>query len=199
MTASLPNANPTTPEEQAARVDAPAIRWPERYEPAKSKVFVSNEIIVPAPVEQVWAWLIRAELWPRWYANSKDIHFLSHAGPDLRDRSRFRWKTFGVKVTSKVREFEPGRRLAWDAHGIGIEAWHGWVLTPLHDADAFGSTHVLTEETQHGWLASLGKRFAPTRTYEQHQLWLEGLSRQAQSGMPDRGRPLTSLADAVEA
>ncbi len=160
--------------------DEAGIRWPAAYLPASAPVFAHNELVIPAPAEVIWAWLLRAELWPDWYANSSDIHFLSHAAPNLRDRSRFRWKTFGLRMTSKVLEFEPPSRLAWDAHGIGVDAWHGWLLTPL----AGGGTHVLTEEVQHGWLARLGKRLAPDRMHTQHQLWLEGLSRQAQGGMP---------------
>ena len=168
------------PQTQSAPAVHSVVRWPERYLPGNSAVFVRNEILIPQSPEIVWAWLLRAQLWPEWYANSGDIHFLSHAGPDLRNRSRFRWRTFGARVTSKVLEFEPYARLAWDAHGIGVDGWHAWVLTRLDD----GSTHVLTEETQHGWLARLGKWLMPHRMYEMHQLWLEGLSARAQSGPP---------------
>ena len=172
----------TFSQNSAAALTSPrsAIQWPAQHLPAQSEVFVSNEIIIPATPEAIWPWLLRAELWPTWYSNAADMHFLSHAGPDLRDRSRFRWKTFGIRVTCKVREFEPGRRLAWDAHGIGVDAYHAWLLTPLAD----GSTHVLTEETQSGWLARLGKRVAPTRIQTMHQVWLESLSRNAQTGPP---------------
>ena len=125
-------------------------------------MFVSNEITIPAAPEVVWAWLLRAELWPTWYANSTDIHLLSHAGPDLRDRSRFRWKTFSAKITSKVLEFEPCTRLAWDAHGIGVSAYHAWLLKPV----GRGATHVLTEERQTGWRARMGKMLTPNRMEE---------------------------------
>jgi uncharacterized protein YndB with AHSA1/START domain len=157
-----------------------ATRWPERYLPAKSAVFVRNDIEIAAPPEHVWAWLLRAQLWPEWYANSADIHFLSHTGPDRRDRSRFRWRTFGVRITSKVLEFDPCARLAWDAHGIGVSAYHTWTLTRKPD----GATHVLTEETQNGWLARLSKRLMPTRLHDRHQEWLEGLAAKAESGPP---------------
>ena len=156
------------------------IRWPAAFQPQSAAVFGHNEITIPAAPEVIWAWLLRAELWPTWYPNASGMHFLSHAGPDLRDRSRFRWKTFGTRITSKVLEFEPMTRLAWDAHGIGVQAWHAWLLTP----EPGGRTHVLTEEVQHGWLARLGKMLSPTRMEAQHQIWLEALSRQAQTGMP---------------
>ena len=157
-----------------------SIVWPQGHAPEQSSVFASNQIVIPAAPERVWAWLVRAALWPDWYTNSADVHFLSHAGPDLRDRTRFRWKTFGFRVTSKVYEFEPGQRLAWNAEGVGIHAWHAWLLTPQPD----GSTLVLTQETQKGWLARLGRMLTPARLGDKHQQWLEGLSRQAQSGPP---------------
>ncbi len=170
MTTTMPTVETSTPQ----------IHWPEGHGPAQSAVFVSNQIVVPAPPEQVWPWLIRAALWPDWYPNSADMHFQSHTGPDLRDRTRFRWKTSGIHVTSKVYEFEPMRRLSWNAEGIGFHAWHSWLLTPQPD----GSTHVLTEETQNGWLARLGKLLLPKRMERQHQIWLEQLSRQVQTGPP---------------
>ena len=176
---SSPPADPELQPDSAAQAPS-VIHWPAAYLPESAPVFVHNEIVTAVPAEVVWAWLLRAELWPSWYSNASDIHFLSHAAPDLRDRSRFRWKTFGLRLTSKVLEFEPPYRLAWDAHGIGVDAYHAWVLTPLPD----GTTRVVTEEVQHGWLARLGKRINPTRIQAQHQLWLEALARQAQSGLP---------------
>ena len=162
-----------------------AIHWPVAYQPASAPVFAHNEIVIPAPTAVVWAWLLRAKLWPTWYANSSHVQFLSHTGPDLTERSRFRWKTFGLVVTCEVREFEAPYRLAWEAHRPGVAAWHAWLLTPLES----GSTHVLTEEVQHGWLARLGKLFTPGRMQAQHQLWLEGLRRQSLTGTPPPSTP----------
>ncbi len=166
--------------ESAIVPQKPEILWPERYQPAHSEVFAHNEIVIPATPEVIWQWLLRADDWPHWYRNAADIHFLSHAGPNLRNRSRFRWNTFGIRVTSKVLEFEPCRRLSWDAQGIGVHAYHAWLLTPL----GTGQTHVLTEETQTGWLARLGHALMPKRMEGQHQRWLEALSVRAQSGPP---------------
>ncbi len=192
MTSASTSGSPLASEHLA---DLDAIRWPAAYVPKEASVHARNELTIEAPPTTVWAWLLRAELWPTWYANAAEMHFLSHAGPNLRDRSRFRWRTFGMRITSKVLEFEPptdhtAGRIAWDAHGIGIRAWHAWLLTPTPD----GGTHVLTEEVQHGWRALLGKTLAPRRMEAQHQLWLEGLSRQARSGPV--GLP-GSMADSI--
>jgi hypothetical protein len=169
----------TTPElSQAETSNATQIQWPERYSPARAAVFAHNEIVIPAPAATIWRILLRAAEWPTWYPNAHDIHFVSHTGPDLRDRSRFRWNTFGLRITSKVLEFEPERLIAWNGHGIGVGAYHVWLLTPLAD----GNTRVVTEETQHGWLAALGKRFMPEHLARRHRVWLEQLSRRAQQG-----------------
>lgn len=166
----------TTNLSQAGTPSPSIIQWPAAYLPARAAVFVHNEIVIPAAPGTIWRILLRAQQWPAWYPNADDVHFVSHTGPDLRDRSRFRWSTFGVRFTSKVLEFEPNRLLAWNAHAIGVDAYHVWLLTPLPD----GQTQVVTEETQNGWLAALSKRLMPERKQRLHQLWLEGLSRKAQ-------------------
>lgn len=129
-----------------------------------------------APVEAVWAWLIKAPLWPSYYSNSADV-VLAGGAQELGDGMTFRWKTFGVKLRTQVTEFEPVQRIAWLARGLGIEAYHAWLLTPTLD----DGCHILTEETQYGWLARLGKVLMPGRMHRQHQRWLEGLAAAAKA------------------
>ena len=155
------------------------ITWPERFAPANCPIHVRNEIDIAAAPERVWAWLVRAQRWPSWYPNSADVTFLAGAPPDLTTGARFRWRTFGVRITSTVREFEPPRRLAWDAYSFGVEAYHAWLITPTADG-----CHVLTEETQHGFLARLGALFMPGRMHRYHQVWLENLNAKAIAGPP---------------
>lgn len=153
--------------------------WPSRYDPLKASVHVRNELAIAAPPESVWPWLIRAQLWPTWYPNSADIRFLTGKPPDLALGTHFRWKTFGVTVQSTVREFVPYERLAWDAHANGLDAYHAWLIRKTDSG-----CHVVMEETQRGWLARLGKTLRPKRMEEQHQIWLEGLSKKATGGPP---------------
>ena len=157
------------------------IRWPEEFDPAGSPVFVSNELDIAAPPVAVWAWLLRAELWPTWYSNSRNVRILEGPRPDLAHGTRFRWWTFGVRIESVVREFEPYERLAWDARAPGIRAYHAWLLTRTA-----AGCHVLTEETQHGFIARLGKLFLPNRMHRGHQHWLERLEQKARAGLPPR-------------
>jgi uncharacterized protein YndB with AHSA1/START domain len=155
------------------------IRWPDYFAPANAPVHVRNELEIPAPVEHVWACLIRAKLWPTFYSNSRNVRFRTGTGPDLEAGTRFRWKTFGVTIESEVVEFVPRERIAWDAHSLGVDAYHAWVLreTPR-------GCHVLTEEMQHGFAARLQKRFLPNRMHRGHQSWLEGLRDEAKRRYP---------------
>ncbi|HEY0514446.1 MAG TPA: SRPBCC domain-containing protein [Thermoanaerobaculia bacterium] len=158
---------------------ADGIRWPDYFVPANVPVHVKNDIEIPAPVETVWAWLIRAKLWPTWYSNSANVWFRTGTGPDLEAGTRFRWKTFGVTCESEVMEFVPKERIAWDAHSFGVDAYHAWVLTGTPQG-----CHVLTEESQHGSLAILQKVFRPNNMHRKHQIWLDSLKEKASEGLP---------------
>jgi hypothetical protein len=155
------------------------IFWPSGFEPEKCPIHVHNELAMTAAPESVWAWLIRAQLWPTWYPNSADIRFLSGNPPDIALGTRFRWKTFGVTVTSTVLEFVPYERLAWDAHGSGLAAYHAWLIQETEQG-----CQVITEENQRGLLARLSRALRPKNMERQHQIWLEGLRAKAVSGLP---------------
>lgn len=157
------------------------VRWPLAYEPARTKVFVSNRITIPAEPRVVWAWLIRAKRWPEWYPNSADVQLPPGAGADLGPDMRFHWRTFGLPLVSTVREFVPEARIGWDGHAIGIDVYHAWVLEKIGPRE----TLVLTEESQNGWLSRLSHFVMPNRMSSQHQIWLEALSAKAQSGLPE--------------
>ena len=59
------------------------ISWPKRYAPSNYHVDVRNELNIPSDPKTVWAWLIRAQLWPTWYPNSANMHFITGQPPDL--------------------------------------------------------------------------------------------------------------------
>ena len=155
------------------------IKWPPRYRPTHSPVHVRNEIMIEAPAELVWAWLINAALWPTWYINSSNVCFLNCPPPNLVQGTRFRWSTFGLTITSTVLEFEPYERIAWDAHARGLDAYHAWLIRRTQDG-----CHVLTEETQHGFLARLGNLVMPERMSRYHEIWLQRLQQNACTGKP---------------
>ncbi len=154
------------------------IRWPENYKPERTSVHVRNELEMPVAPELVWAWLVRAKLWPSWYANSSNVE-IEGGGLDLQPNSKFTWKTFGVQLNSKVEEFVRPERLGWNARGTGIDAYHAWLIEDRPDG-----CHVLTEENQNGFAARLSNAVRPRNMSRQHQNWLEGLLRKAKEGPP---------------
>lgn len=127
----------------------------------------------------VWEWLRRPDLWPRFYGNARFVKHLEGPWPAVEPGSRWRWFTFGVFVSSQIVEFEPTERLAWSARELGARGHHAWVLTPNQ-----GGTLVHTEETQRGWSVGLMKPVMRPLMVRFHQRWLEGLARVAGEGPP---------------
>lgn len=96
----------------------PEIIWPDYYNPKNSAVHVSNHLKIDAQQELIWAWLVRAVLWPDWYVNSGNVEFLEGETPDLNMNTRFRWKTLASLLnrpylnTSRMNELR-GMRMVW--------------------------------------------------------------------------------------
>ena len=133
-----------------------------------------------SPRDRVWEWLVRADLWPSWYPNSRSVRVENPAvSPALVLGTRFRWQTFGITLDSVVEECVPEERIAWTARAPGVDAYHAWLIQPTPTG-----CHVLTEETQHGWLAALSHLLMPNRMHAGHQLWLERLRATAAAGLP---------------
>jgi len=154
------------------------IRWPDNYKPESTAVHVRNEMEMPVAPDLVWAWLIRAKLWPTWYSNSANV-VIEGGGSDLQTGTKFKWTTFGIRLDSRVEEFVSYERLAWSARGTGVDAYHAWLLEKRPRG-----CYVLTEENQNGFLARLSNALRPQNTSRQHQNWLEGLLRKAKEGPP---------------
>jgi uncharacterized protein YndB with AHSA1/START domain len=154
------------------------INWPPRYAPDRVAARVSNDILIAAPPEIVWAWLIRATAWPGWYPNSSDVR-IDGGGDTLAADAAFTWRTFGVTVRSRVREFVPCARIAWDGAALLLDVYHAWLIEPRPDG-----CFVLTEEHQNGLAARAQALFMPTRMHRGHDLWLSRLKQNAERGPP---------------
>ena len=152
-----------------------AINWPEHYAPDRVAAHVSNEIVIAAPSNVVWSWLIRASAWPEWYPNSSSV-VIEGGSADLALGMHFTWRTFGVAVSSTVREFIPYERIAWDGSGVLLDVYHAWLIDPRPSG-----CRVLTEENQNGLVARAQAVFMPNRMHRGHQLWLERLKAKAES------------------
>jgi hypothetical protein len=144
-----------------------------KFDPRVAPVKVHNELIMDAAPEAIWAVLIEAANWPKWYPNARSVH-IKGGGLDLYLGARFSWITFGVCLQSVVKEFTPYERIAWTAEFVGVDAYHAWQIEPIGER-----SRVITEETQYGWLARAANYLMPSRLYDYHRLWLERLAREA--------------------
>jgi hypothetical protein len=157
-----------------------SIRWPDRYAPARTAVHAGTEIDCSASPEDVWHWLVRAADWPTWCPEFKGVKIFG-GGTSLELDSKFHWSAFGVPLDSIVMEFVPPERIAWSARGLGIDAYHAWLIERSREG-----CHVTTEENQNGWAARLNNLLRPSFMRDMQRIWLERLDERAK-GTPQRG------------
>ena len=74
------------------------------------------------------AGLVNAKEWPSWYSNSSDVQITDPDQDRLGLKSKFTWRTFGFPVSRRINEFVPNTRLGWFGDGIGIRAYHAWLI-----------------------------------------------------------------------
>ncbi|AXJ10421.1 SRPBCC family protein [Arthrobacter sp. PM3] len=148
----------------------PTADWPAGFEPATTRVYAYNQIHTRLTPEQLWPVLIDATRWPAWYRNAKDV-VIDGGTAELGAASRFTWTTFGLRVASTVREFEPCTRLGWEGAGRGSTGYHRWDLQRTDN----GGTLIVTEEVQGGIFATLLGPVVKRSIEKQHQHWLEKL------------------------
>ncbi|MDG7020449.1 MAG: SRPBCC family protein [Nitrososphaerota archaeon] len=154
------------------------IRWPERYSPEATAVHARTAMDVPVARPVVWGWIVRAGLWPDWYPHFREVE-IEGGGIDLADCSRFRWKAFGVPLSSRVEEFVPPERIAWTARALGVDAYHAWVIE-----ESPSGCRVLTEENQNGLVARLNAAIRPRFMESMQRDLLERLRDAAAGGPP---------------
>lgn len=158
------------------RADGP---WPTEHAPDGAHVHVPNQLDMGAPVENVWAWLVRPDRWSEFYENVRRARIVKGPEPELQLGSTFKWVTFNTPITSTIAAYEPGRHLAWEFSGPLIRGYHYWQLDPTESG-----CRVVTEETERGLAPRLLSSVITRQMARQHQLWLEGLERVAKAGWP---------------
>lgn len=144
------------------------ILWPTQIDPTHFRVHSYNSIFIDATAQKIWRVLTDAHNWPKWYPNSKNV-FIKNSDI-LKEGSEFVWKTFGLKVRSKVIEYKEFESVGWTAYELGGFGYHGWRLI-----EQSGGTLVVTEEVQRGWGVSLLAPLIKHGLQKQHQIWLERL------------------------
>jgi hypothetical protein len=152
------------------RSDACASGWPQKASPRECPIYACNAILVRADAPTIWSFLISALHWPEWYPYSADVRIAQNA-EQLGYGVYFDWRTFDVSVHSQVEEWEPNRRIAWNAKAFLASTYHRWTI----QAASNGFTQVVTEETQRGPLPTLLRPYLARRLKVQHETWLQNL------------------------
>lgn len=152
-----------------------AIHWPEKYEPAKSKFHVQNEIEIMASPEKVWQILIEAPNWRLFYRGAKNVQIVDSNEIYLTSQSAFNWQTMGQRFTSYIREYVPNQLMAWESIKKNIQGYHVWLIVPT----ATGC-RLITEESQNGSLVFWEKLFQPKKLRRLHEDWLRGIKEKAE-------------------
>ncbi len=144
--------------------------WPEGLAPADAAFDVSNEGDVPARPERVWAWLTRADLWPIWFPRARNVRF-ERGGPVLDVGTVVVWEMLGSTIRVTIVRAQAPSVLAWEGGAKGVHAYHAWLIEPRGER-----SHVVTVETERGWVPSLLGWTYKGSLRTAHDQWIDGLA-----------------------
>lgn len=148
------------------------IHWPTGFTPADADLFAHSEIVIAAQPSTAWRHLVAATRWPEWYPNADGVRILNGADEELHEDSQFEFQTYGFHIHAAVGEFVPESRLGWFGAGVGIEAYHNWLLVSLDEG-----CRVVTEEVAKGPVAIAIREPDADAMHETHAAWSKALER----------------------
>jgi uncharacterized protein YndB with AHSA1/START domain len=137
----------------------------------EAPVITRDEILINAPVEEIWEIQTDVSAWPAW---QPDVDGAESEGP-LEVGSVFRWQTAGLDITSTVQEIDPPRRIVWSGPAQGISAVHVWTLEPQDDG-----VFVKTQESWEGEPVDAQVKTLQGALDKSLRDWLENLKRTAE-------------------
>ena len=111
-----------------------------------------KEILIYAPLEEVWAELIEIDLWSEW---QPDVTSSKLEG-NLATGAMFYWKAKGLNITSTIQILEPLQSIGWTGKSLGMQAIHIWKFEKHEEG-----SYVKTEESLSGWFPRILKLFDP--------------------------------------
>lgn len=141
--------------------------------PSRAPIEIRNEAVIPAPAERVWDLLTEVERWPSWYRACRWVRVESQSGARA---TAFRWKAHPVVLSSKVIASERPRAFSFVADTPGIHAERHFTIRPAPDGL---SSVIVSDETQVGPLAWLGRLYLAPRLLAANTAMFEDLARAA--------------------
>ena len=82
------------------------------------------DMFIDAPIQVVWDILSDFERWPTW---NKSVSRMRVDGP-VKVGTTFEWLADHWRITSRLEEVDPPRRIAWSGETLAIRAMHIWDL-----------------------------------------------------------------------
>jgi hypothetical protein len=153
---------------------------------ARPSIVVRNEIVIPAPAEQLWDLLSDVENWPSWYRACRWVRVESTGSAASRNGMSFRWKAHPVELLSTVVASNRPYTFAINAKGLGVFAERTFTFRPTPDGL---STVVVSDETQVGPLPWFGRAFVAPRLWAANQTMFEDLARAAGDASSTQATP----------
>ena len=141
---------------------------------SRPPIEVRNEAMIPASAERVWDLLTDVESWPSWYRACRWVRVES-TGNAARAVS-FRWKAHPVVLRSTVVAADRPHSFAFVADTKGVHAERRFTIRAA--ADGLSSA-IVSDETQVGWLAWLGRVYLAPRLRAANQAMFDDLARAA--------------------
>jgi hypothetical protein len=138
----------------------------------RAPVRVSEQALIAAPVDSVWALLSDPMRWPAVDPAIKDVQLDAPLTAD----ARFTWTNGMARIRSQVAVIDPGREIAWTGTSSGSRAVHRYVLEPTGD----DATLLRSEESMAGLLLPLF--FSSKKASDVQAKWLAALKRAAEHG-----------------
>ena len=138
-----------------------------------ASIVIRKEVHIEASPETVW--LIHADI-DRWSQWLPDISQARLRGP-LEAGTKFRWKSRGFTIKSRIEEVSANERLVWTGRAWlrGVKAVHVWNLQPSDEGAL-----LVTEESLSGWMVRLFKGQMAQSLDDSLNGWLRNLKFKAE-------------------
>jgi Polyketide cyclase / dehydrase and lipid transport. len=138
----------------------------------KAPVITNDEIIINAPLIDVWNIHIDINRWSEWSneISASKIDALPAIG------KTFTWTINGMEVTSTISELIPGQKLAWSGTINGVLGIHVWLFRDMDDG-----VLVSTAESLDGDAVAEQLDFYQDGLNKTLRSWLESLKRKAEA------------------
>jgi hypothetical protein len=106
-------------------------------------IVARRELVIAAPVGDVWRILSSPETWPRVDPAIRDVRVHGEVAAG----TRFTWRNGRARLSSRFAVVEAEQEISWVGSGSGARAVHRHWMVPTAD----GGTCLATEESMAGW------------------------------------------------